>query len=227
MQPEYLPVGYSWSDEDTDVERWRGEDLPGSSKKNKDKFYALYQKTSSRRDYLNKDVCLKLEEDFNRTHNYRNHEKANEQMNTKMLNMLLRYQGIMGDTGQHGQLPRTVFNVLKSDFNCTCECFASPLNHYYEDYCSPFADTDAAFGSLGSFFDLEADHGCFEVNPPFYIRDDIVERHMLELLKRGQGLCFIVIFPTPHFDGLRYVPALMCPVPPCTLPSFLSHHLWF
>jgi len=31
---------------------------------------------------------------------------------TRLLNMCLRYHCIMGETGQHGQLPKTVFQFL-------------------------------------------------------------------------------------------------------------------
>ena len=47
------------------------------------------------------------------------------------------------------------------------ECFASPLNCYYPRFCSAFADVDAPFGSLGSFFDFSPTRGTFEANPPF------------------------------------------------------------
>ena len=34
-------------------------------------------------------------------------------------------------------------------------------------YCSAFADTDAVFGSVGSFFDWRPARGSFVLNPPF------------------------------------------------------------
>jgi hypothetical protein len=46
------------------------------------------------------------------------------------------------------------------------ECFASPLNCHLPAFCSAFPDTDAAFGSLGSFFDFFPTEGSFQVNPP-------------------------------------------------------------
>jgi len=47
------------------------------------------------------------------------------------------------------------------------ECFASPLNARFERFCSAFADVDAPFGSLGSFFDFTPTEGSYEANPPF------------------------------------------------------------
>ncbi len=39
--------------------------------------------------------------------------------------------------------------VLREGFGCALECFASPLNARSAPFCSGFADTDAAFGSVG------------------------------------------------------------------------------
>lgn len=46
-------------------------------------------------------------------------------------------------------LPTSVFQSLTAEFHVTFECFASPLNCYYSQFCSPFADTDGFFGSRG------------------------------------------------------------------------------
>ena len=60
-----------------------------------------------------------------------------------------------------------IFDVLLRGLDITFECFASPLNCRYSRFCSAFRDTDAAFGSIGSFFDSEPRQGSFEANPPF------------------------------------------------------------
>ena len=49
-----------------------------------------------------------------------------------------------------GALPLSVFECLNRVFGVTFECFASPLNCFYKQYCSAFADTDGYFGSRGS-----------------------------------------------------------------------------
>jgi Phosphorylated CTD interacting factor 1 WW domain len=78
---------------------------------------------------------------------------------------------------------REVFEVLRDQFDCRLECFASPLNCRYPRFCSMFADTDAPFGSLGSFCAFRPQSGSFQANPPF--DEHFVERmaeHMFALL---------------------------------------------
>ena len=87
--------------------------------------------------------------------------------------------------GLQSAIPPTVFDFLHERFGCEWECFASPFNFWLEEksdnllggggqYGSAFGDTDAVFGSSGSFFDLdflrlarESGSGCFQANPPF------------------------------------------------------------
>ena len=52
-------------------------------------------------------------------------------------------------SGLQGSLPVSVFQALKKHFGVTMECFASPLNCYFRQFCSAFADTDGYFGSRG------------------------------------------------------------------------------
>ena len=47
------------------------------------------------------------------------------------------------------------------------ELFASPLNCYYERFCSCFPDLDESFGSAGSIFEFTPTRGSYEANPPF------------------------------------------------------------
>ena len=63
--------------------------------------------------------------------------------------MLLRYDDLAGDAGQHGAIPAAVFDVLRR-WGCDAECCATPFNATLGSYCSPFRDTDAPFGSVGS-----------------------------------------------------------------------------
>lgn len=48
-----------------------------------------------------------------------------------------------------GALPLTVLECLNRHFGVTLECFASPLNCYFRQYCSAFPDIDSYFGSRG------------------------------------------------------------------------------
>ncbi|XP_062514156.1 mRNA (2'-O-methyladenosine-N(6)-)-methyltransferase-like isoform X2 [Corticium candelabrum] len=68
--------------------------------------------------------------------------------------LLTRYQSMFGvkiheGSGLQGSLPVSVFQALKKHFGVTMECFASPLNCYFRQFCSAFADTDGYFGSRG------------------------------------------------------------------------------
>lgn len=60
-----------------------------------------------------------------------------------------------------------VLDTLHTHFDTCMECFASPLNCRWPRFCSLFADTDAPFGSLGSFFKFRPSGGSFQANPPF------------------------------------------------------------
>ena len=68
--------------------------------------------------------------------------------------MLLRYDDLSGEAGQHGAIPPQVFDVLKK-WGCAHECCATPFNATLDSYGSPFLDTDGVFGSAGSFFAFE------------------------------------------------------------------------
>jgi hypothetical protein len=68
--------------------------------------------------------------------------------------------------------------VLATRFGCDCELFASPFNAQLPEFFSLYADTDACFGSLGSFFapsamarlsweSLAPRGRSVECNPPF------------------------------------------------------------
>ena len=57
--------------------------------------------------------------------------------------------------GLQGALSVSVFECLHRVFGVTFECFASPLNCYFKQYCSAFDDTDGYFGSRGYVFLLQ------------------------------------------------------------------------
>lgn len=57
--------------------------------------------------------------------------------------------GVNEGTGLQGALPVPVFEALNKQFGVTFECFASPLNSYFKQFCSAFPDTDGFFGSRG------------------------------------------------------------------------------
>ena len=124
----------------------------------------------------------------------------------RAFSMLLRYKdlGLMkdkGDPGQHGALPLRAFAVLR-DWGCQGELFATPFNATLADFCSPFYESDAAFGSFGSFFAFEPTEGNFELNPPFTLSSDVVDAHLRRLLEQAERadrpLAFTMIHASAH-----------------------------
>ncbi|XP_029006767.2 mRNA (2'-O-methyladenosine-N(6)-)-methyltransferase isoform X2 [Betta splendens] len=116
--------------------------------------------------------------------------------------LLKRYQVMFGSganegTGLQGALPITVFEALNRQFGVSFECFASPLNCYFKQFCSAFPDTDGFFGSRGPFLSFCPVSGSFEANPPFCeeLMDTMVT-HFEELLDQSsEPLSFIVFVP--------------------------------
>ncbi|XP_018023571.1 mRNA (2'-O-methyladenosine-N(6)-)-methyltransferase isoform X2 [Hyalella azteca] len=116
--------------------------------------------------------------------------------------LLKRYQTFLGTNPQEGHgtqagLPVTVMECLNKHFGVTFECFASPLNCYFRQYCSAFPDTDSYFGSRGPILDFKPVCGSFEANPP--LCEELMEatvRHMEKLLSEShEPLSFIVFMP--------------------------------
>ena len=77
----------------------------------------------------------------------RSREPENEPKFATMQNLNLVS---LGEGAQNqGALPVTVLESLHKHFGVTFECFASPLNCYFRQYCSAFPDLDSYFGSRG------------------------------------------------------------------------------
>ena len=88
-----------------------------------------------------------------------------------LFTLLLRYDALEG-AGLQSAIPNSVFLFLTNKFGCKFESFASPFNCYERQigakFGSAFGDTDAWFGSEGSFFGVDfSKGGCFQANPPF------------------------------------------------------------
>lgn len=113
--------------------------------------------------------------------------------------MLKRYQTYLGIEGQATQmaLPVTVFECLQRSFGVTFECFASPLNCYFRQYCSAFADTDSYFGSRGPFLDFRPVSGSFQANPPYCeeLMEAMVNHFERLLADSAEPLSFVVFLP--------------------------------
>ncbi|XP_013987191.1 mRNA (2'-O-methyladenosine-N(6)-)-methyltransferase isoform X1 [Salmo salar] len=116
--------------------------------------------------------------------------------------LIKRYQvmfgaGVNEGMGLQGALPVPVFEVLNKQFGVSFECFASPLNSYFKQFCSAFPDTDGFFGSRGPFLNFSPASGSFEANPPFCEElMDAMVTHFEELLeKSSEPLSFIIFVP--------------------------------
>lgn len=127
-------------------------------------------------------------------------DKKFEMFLPRVWSMLKRYQTYLGiNEGANTQmaLPVTVFECLQRTFGVTFECFASPLNCYFRQYCSAFADTDSYFGSRGPFLDFRPVSGSFQANPPYC--EELMEamvNHFEQLLSdSAEPLSFVVFLP--------------------------------
>lgn len=118
--------------------------------------------------------------------------------------LLARYSALQGGHhrtgGYQASIHERCFDVLREDFQCEVECFASPFNCNLSRYCSMFPDLDRAFGSLGNFFEWRPTEGSFEANPPF--SESIVTKmcdHIESLLRvadeNTKPMSFVVIVP--------------------------------
>lgn len=122
-------------------------------------------------------------------------------------------------------LPVTVFECLQRMFGVSFECFASPLNCYFKQYCSAFADYDSYFGSRGPFLQLKAVSGSFEAHPPY--SEELMESavdHMERLLNDSpEPLSFIVFMPDyrePTPNGLLRLESSQFKKKQVTVPAY-------
>jgi hypothetical protein len=98
-----------------------------------------------------------------------------DEISEHMIGLILRYRCIGGfNSNQHASIQRS----WRGSFPNTIECFASPLNHVFDDYFSVFEE-DGVFGSKGNLL-LSINSGGMlptpagrrepydvEMNPPF------------------------------------------------------------
>uniref|UniRef100_A0A8C8ITI3 mRNA (2'-O-methyladenosine-N(6)-)-methyltransferase n=1 Tax=Oncorhynchus tshawytscha TaxID=74940 RepID=A0A8C8ITI3_ONCTS len=139
--------------------------------------------------------------------------------------LIKRYQvmfgaGVNEGMGLQGALPVPVFEVLNKQFGVSFECFASPLNSYFKQFCSAFPDTDGFFGSRGPFLNFSPASGSFEANPPFCEElMDAMVTHFEELLEKSSEPLSFIIFVPEWRDPLT--PALNR----METSAFLRHHM--
>ena len=120
--------------------------------------------------------------------------------------LLTRYRALAGGTverdnagsGHHCAIPPAIMETFQRRLGVAMEGFASPLNVHLPYFNSAFLDTDAPFGSLGSFFHTYFAEGSIEVNPPFV--EEVMQRmhDHIELLLKAAGdrpLSFTIVVP--------------------------------
>ncbi|KAL0849389.1 hypothetical protein ABMA28_013690 [Loxostege sticticalis] len=143
--------------------------------------------------YLQKLECLYRYSCFD--------DKKFEQFLSRVWCVLRRYAAWVGAGGEahltQMALPVPVLECLHRCFGVTFECFASPLDCYFRQYCSAFADTDSYFGSRGPFLELRPVSGSMVAHPPYC--EELLEaalRHMERLLQdSAEPLSFVVVLP--------------------------------
>ncbi len=118
----------------------------------------------------NVSVVLSKERYFKLSDTYAKLEMPQEEKNQHIFTMCARYKSLIGSTegsSFHAAVPENVMEYIHSELGIDSECFASPLNAYFNKFCSAFYDVDKYFGSIGSFFDTIIREGKWECNPPF------------------------------------------------------------
>lgn len=143
--------------------------------------------------YLQKLECLYRHSCFD--------DKKFEQFLSRVWCLLRRYAAWVGGGAEahltQVALPVPVLDCLHRTFGVTFECFASPLDCYFRQYCSAFPDTDSYFGSRGPFLELRPVSGSLVAHPPHC--EELVEaalRHMERLLQEAaEPLSFVVVLP--------------------------------
>lgn len=134
---------------------------------------------------------------------YRNDDQCRN-FNDDLYCLLRRYKTLFGNESSssssysyHAAAPPNLFQFLHATAGVTHECFASPMNCYFNIYCSAFYDTDHPFGSVGSFFQFRPSEGSYEVGPPY--TEEVVLRtaeHVIDLVRTStRALSFVVFVP--------------------------------
>jgi hypothetical protein len=110
-----------------------------------------------------------------------------------ILLVVARYDAC-GTTKNHCAVPQDIVKFC----NATTELFGSPINTCTRQYCSPFSDVEAYFGSLGSFFSptFRLSTGVYMCNPP-YDENIITETctRLLQGLNSREEITVVLILP--------------------------------
>ena len=118
--------------------------------------------------------------------------------------VLLIYTNFIRYTSQGMQLavPPKVYEEYKTTYNITLEGFASPINHYFDRFCSAFPDVDKPYGSIGSFFDTDIKENVV-ANPPF--EEEVMEACIDKLFEAISNNHITAILIVPRWDDSNCV----------------------
>jgi hypothetical protein len=120
--------------------------------------------------------------------------------------ILYRYQLLSSNNNQLAVL-ESILARMTTDFNLSCECFASSINSSFDNYCSIYYDVERYFGSIGSFFNITPIQGTYSFNPPYQydIINDGIEKIILDLDNTTFNLSFIITIPIWDIEGKEYM----------------------
>lgn len=120
--------------------------------------------------------------------------------------ILYRYQLLSSNNNQLAVL-ESVLARMTTDFNLSCECFASSINSSFDNYCSIYYDVERYFGSIGSFFNITPIRGTYSFNPPYQydIINNGIEKIIIDLDNTTFNLSFIITIPIWDIEGKEYM----------------------
>lgn len=139
-----------------------------------------------------------------KAYNFVAKKEGEEAAAAHLLRCALRYASIYSETRHIGP-PQTVYDAFYK-WGVRNEGFASPFNARVlgkEDaqFYSLFKDTDAVFGSGGSFFHLSEPHnpGHWSLDPPFLTETmDRVDKRIGEWRQKYPEIAILLIIPASH-----------------------------
>ena len=120
--------------------------------------------------------------------------------------IIIRYSALFSLNQQAAVIP-SMYLELKEKYNVNMELFGSPINSFYENYCSMYYDLESHVHSRGNFFNMNIERGFYVANPPF---DETIMKNMslslIESLKNGDrnNNELSVFITIPAWDKAEY-----------------------
>ena len=127
----------------------------------------------------------------------------NQDFNSLLMCMLMRYDSL-GSLNHQLAMPIKVREEFRQSTGVNFECFASPINAYYDNYCSMFYDIEKYFGSQGPIQNMTFLSGVFMANPPY--EEKILSQLMTKIKEAPPEASFI--FGMPKWDDYPFQPLL-------------------